>query len=383
MKKRPLTPTMLDEVIDMQFKFHMPTKAYFGEGCVSQYGSELTRFGDKAIIVTGGKSARASGALEDICNLLGQYNIEFSIFDKVENNPSTDTVKDGGIAARQAGACFVIGIGGGSPLDAAKAVAVLAVNDIEPVQLFTNSFDSKPLPIIAIPTTAGTGSEVTPYSILTRGDLKTKVSFGTPDTFPAVAFLDPRYTQSQPADVTVNTAIDALSHCAEGYLSKRSTPVSDMLAQEGIRLFGRCIEHLQRGKVDLADRGELLYASMLGGMVISHTGTTIVHGAGYNYTYFKGIPHGKANGYLMAEYLRFNYDHAKNKIDKLLDLLGLTCIDEFDNVIISLIGKAPCLTDAEIVEYAAITMTQRSTASNIRTVQAADDIEEILRNVQS
>jgi len=359
----------------------MPTKAYFGEGCVIQNGSELAGFGDKAIIVTGGKSARASGALDDVCSVLTQNHIDFTIFDKVENNPSTNTVKEGGNAARQAGARFVIGIGGGSPLDAAKAVAVLAVNDIEPLQLFENKFANKPLPIVAIPTTAGTGSEVTPYSILTRNDIKTKVSFGTPDTFPAVAFLDPRYTESQPAEVTVNTAIDALSHNIEGYLGKRSTPVSEILALEGIRLFGSCMESLHSRKFSSQDRADLLYASMLGGMVISHTGTTIVHGAGYNYTYFKGVPHGKANGYLMAEYLRFNYGHAREKIDRLLAVMGLTGIDEFDTFILSLTGKPPRLSDEEIAEYAAITMKQRSTASNIRTVQAAD-LENIYRNVQ-
>jgi alcohol dehydrogenase class IV len=370
-----------ERMISMQFKFHMPTKAYFGEGCVSRHGDELAGFGRKAVIVTGGRSAKASGALDDVCSILEHNDIGYVIFDSVENNPSTDTVKAGGIAAREAGADFVVGIGGGSPLDASKAVAVLAVNDMEPMQLFENKFPVKPLPVIAIPTTAGTGSEVTPYSILTRSDLTTKMSFGTPDTFPAIAFLDPRYTESQPAEVTVNTAVDALSHCVEGYLSKRSTPAADILAMEGIRLFGCCMEQLRSNQLTLEDRGKLLYASMLGGMVIAHTGTTIVHGAGYNYTYFKDIPHGKANGYLMAEYLRYNYSHAVEKIDKLLSLLGLTGIDEFDAFIVSLIGEAPRLSEEEIARYASITMKQRSTASNIRTVQAGD-IEEIFRNVQ-
>jgi alcohol dehydrogenase class IV len=367
---------------NMQFKFHMPVKAYFGEGCIKQYGSELGVFGKRAMIVTGGRSAKASGALDDIIEVLKGLSVEFYIFDKVENNPSTDNVAEGGAAARQFGAGFVIGIGGGSPLDAAKAVAVLATNDIGPERLFENSFKNKPLPIIAIPTTAGTGSEVTPYSVLTRKELQTKGSFGTPDTFPAIAFLDPVYTETQPTAVTVNTAIDALSHNVEGYLSRRSTPASDILAQEGIRLFGECKEHLAAGQVSREVRGKLLYASMLGGMVIAHTGTTIVHGAGYNYTYFKDIPHGKANGYLMAEYLRFNYGHAREKTENILALMGLTDIDGFDTLIASLIGKAPGLSDEEISKYAAITMSQRSTASNIRPVQA-QDIEEIFRKVQA
>lgn len=364
----------------MQFKFHIPTKAYFGAGCIKQNSCELVKFGRRAMIVTGGRSARESGALSDICNALKEQNIEYSIFDKVENNPSTDTVKTGSIEAKKVGTDFVIGIGGGSPLDAAKAVAVLAVNDMEPTELFTNIFKNKPLPVIAIPTTAGTGSEVTPYSILTRGDLQTKVSFGNADTFPAVAFLDPRYTESQPPEVTINTAVDALSHCIEGYLGKRRTPPSDILAQEGISIFGHCLESLKSSKISYEDRENLLYMSMLGGMVISHTGTTIVHGAGYNLTYFKGIPHGKANGCLMTEYLRFNYEFAKNRIDHILKLMQLDSIDAFGNAMAVLLGKAPSLNEDEIEQYAAITMTQRSTAANIRPV-AAPDIAEILRKV--
>jgi alcohol dehydrogenase class IV len=364
----------------MQFKFHMPTKAYFGTGCISQNSSELALLGKQALIVTGGHSARESGALTDICNELTALNIGYAVFDKVENNPSTDTVKAGGAEAKRIGADFIVGIGGGSPLDASKAVAVLAVNEIEPVELFTNKFTTKPLPIVAIPTTAGTGSEVTPYCILTRNDLQTKVSFGNADTFPSIAFLDPRYTESQPFGVTVNTAVDAFSHCLEGYLGKRRTPASDILALEGISLFGRCLGDLKAAKITYEHRENLLYMSMLGGVVISHTGTTIVHGAGYNLTYFKGIPHGKANGFLMTEYMRFNYDYARDRIDNVMKLLKMGNLDEFGEAMTDLLGEAPCLDEAEIAQYAAITMTQRSTATNIRPV-AVTDIAEILRRI--
>ncbi|HEX2945125.1 MAG TPA: iron-containing alcohol dehydrogenase family protein [Clostridia bacterium] len=368
--------------IAMQFKFHMPVKTYFGEGCLLKNGSELSKYGRKAVIVTGGHSARLSGALSDVCSILEQLDIAYAIYDKVQNNPTLDNVREGGILARENGAGFVIGIGGGSPLDAAKAVAVLAVNDMEPEQLFTNDFKVSPLPVIAIPTTAGTGSEVTPYSILTRTDKQTKISFGTPETFPAIAFLDPHYTESQPLKVTINTAVDALSHSMEGYLGKRRTPAADILAREGIKLFGSCLESLRSANIGPRTREMLLYASMLGGMVIAHTGTTIMHGIGYNYTYFKGIPHGEANGYLMAEYLRFNYSCAKDRIDDMLQLMGLKDIDELDTVLAELIGRAPGLTREEISLYAAITMTQKSTATNIRPVEA-QDLEGILERLKN
>lgn len=358
----------------------MPTKVYFGADCISQNSSELKKFGHKAFIVTGGRSAKASGALSGICDALLRCEIEYTVFDRIENNPSTETVKTGGIAAKQAGADFVVGIGGGSPLDASKAIAVLAANDIDPEELFTNNFANKPLPVIAIPTTAGTGSEVTPYSVLTRKNIQTKGSFGTPDTFPAIAFLDPHYTESQSREVTVNTAIDALSHCVEGYLGKRRTPASDILAQEGIRLFGCRIDSLKKGSFTYGDREDLFYMSMLGGMVIAHTGTTLVHAAGYNYTYFKDIPHGKANGWLLAEYLRFNYNYAKDRIDNILCLMRLDSIDDFGDLISSLIGRAPALSEEEIARYSEISMKQRAMSTNIRPVQAAD-LEDIFRSL--
>jgi alcohol dehydrogenase class IV len=300
----------------------------------------------------------------------------FHYYEKPDNETvNLENVAEGGRVAREFKADFVIGIGGGSPLDASKAVAVLAVNDIEPVELYKNVFENKPLPIVAIPTTAGTGSEVTPYSILTRNDMKTKMSFGNEDTFPKLAFIDSTYTESMSYETTVDTAIDALSHAMEGYLSKRSTPVSDVLALEAIKAFSECTKALIDNKIDFVVREKLLYVSMLGGMVISHTGTTIIHGLGYSLTYFKGIPHGRANGYFMREYLKYNYEAVGEKIDKILELFKVSSIDEFGDIIEKMIEKNFSLSIEEIRNYAALTMKQRSTSYNAREVDEKDLIE--------
>ena len=150
----------------MKFKHELPVKIYYGSKCLSANDKELVKLGRKAFIMTGPKSGKLSGALEDVLEALRLNNIEFSIFDRVENNPSFKNVEEAGKIAADFGADFVIGIGGGSPLDASKAAAVLAVNRIKPVELYKNMYKNNPLPIAAIPTTAGTGSEVTPYSIL-------------------------------------------------------------------------------------------------------------------------------------------------------------------------------------------------------------------------
>ena len=362
----------------MQFKFHIHTKVIFGEGCIKENADELSKFGKRAFIVTGKNSAEASGALDDITDALDTNGISFTIYDKVQNNPSLENVKEGGKEAAAFKADFIIGIGGGSPLDASKAIAVLAVNQIEPVELFKNTFTHQPLPVIAVPTTAGTGSEVTPYSILTRSDMQTKMSFGNEDTFPKLAFMDAHYTSSLSDEVTVNTAIDALSHAIEGYLSKRSMPLSDAIALEAIGIFGSCVQGLLEKKLDHSAREKLLYASMLGGMVIAHTGTTIVHGLGYSLTYFKGIAHGRANGRLLKEYFIYNYDYAREKIDKILEILKVNNIEEFGRIIASLLNMKTeniKIDPEEIGHYAQITFKMKSTSFNIRNVKEEDLVD--------
>jgi len=364
----------------MQFKFRIATKVFFGDGCLNKNKNEIAGLGKKCMIVTGRNSGKKSGALDDISKTFEELSIDYIVYDKIENNPSLENVEDAAKTAREERVNFIAGIGGGSPLDASKAVAVLAVNNIQPVELFNNSFANRPLPIIAIPTTAGTGSEVTPYSILTRNDIKNKMSFGNDSIFPAVAFLDAKYTVSMPYSVTVDTAIDALSHAVEGYTNRRSTVMSDIFAVEAISIFGECLDNLLENKIDYGIREKLLYMSMLGGMVISHTGTTIVHGLGYPLTYYKGIPHGRANGMLMAEYLKFNYEAIKDKVDNILRLLRVESIDKFGEIMKNLTNNNMNLSEEEIALFASTGAKHRSVAQNPRDITVSD-MAAILKNV--
>jgi alcohol dehydrogenase class IV len=363
----------------MQFKYNIRTKVFFGRDCIKDNIAIFNKYGSTAFIVTGRCSGERSGALDDVTEAFSKCGIKYMVYDKIDNNPSLENVGEAGAAAREFNAEFIVGIGGGSPLDASKAVAVLAKNDIEPAMLYKNVFDVKPLPIIAISTTAGTGSEVTPYSILTRKDMQTKMSFGNEDTFPELAFVDASYTESMPYETTVNTALDAFTHAMEGYLGRRSTPISDILAVEAMSIFGECIENLIDNKIDYDIREKLIYMSLLGGMVISHTGTTIIHGLGYSLTYFKDIPHGKANGFLIKEYLKYNYDFVREKTDTILKLLNVSSIEEFGEKAVKLLLGSVELLPEEIKLYASLAMKQRSTASNPRTV-IEKDLVEILKN---
>jgi len=361
------------------YSFFMPTRVIHGEKELVNQAGLLKQLGNKCLLVTGKTSARASGALDDAVEALTSQGIRYELFDQVENNPSLENVGAGGEAARQFKPDFILGIGGGSPLDASKAIAVLAVNDIDPEELYRNQFDNRPLPIVAVPTTAGTGSEVTPYSVLTTRELETKKSFSVPELFPRLAFLDWRYTEKLPLTITRDTALDALSHLVEGYLSQRATGTSDLFAEQGMKLWTKSLKSLREGVLTPEDRDRLLVASTLGGITISYTGTTLVHALGYSLTYYYDIPHGRANGLLMAEYLRYNAEHVPQRVTNILTWLGLNDIEEFAQIMTELSGPMVELSAEEIKQYAAKAVTTKAALQSQGEV-TEEVLERILQN---
>jgi len=362
----------------MKLNFQSKGKVIFEKNGVMNHKNEFSKFGKCAFIVTGKNSGHGSGALTDVKNVLDELSIKYFVFDAIENNPSFENVKAASDSAREFSPDFIVGIGGGSPLDAAKAVALLATNDIEPIALYGGNFEHDSLPIIAIPTTAGSGSEVTPYAILTREDMTTKKSFSNDDVIPKIAFLDARYTKSMSTEMATNSALDAFSHALEGYLNKKSTVISDIFALEVFRIFGECLPFICDSDFNDECREKLLYASFLGGVVITHTGTTSVHSLGYSLTYFKGVQHGKANGLLLAEYLRKVYPSASTKIDKVLSLINVKDIDSFKKLLKTLLPYENEITDEEFERYASITISQKKDADLTSLNQ--DDLVDIFRN---
>ncbi len=332
------------------YKFFMPTEVCFGRKALLENAEKL-RLGTRAFIVTGRHSGRASGALADIENTLGYLKIEYEIYDRITNNPTVEECFEAGERAREYGADFIVGVGGGSPLDAAKAIAVYATNGIEPYDIFDGSFPNKPLPMAAVPTTAGTGSEVTPYSVLTSHRDKTKKSFSSPDTFYKVAFVDGRYILAIPDAVVKNTAVDAMSHLIEGYTNKRANPFTDPIALSGLSLLGDSIDSLKKGEIDEETAQDLILASTLGGIVIAETGTTVVHSMGYPLTYFKGIPHGRANGILLSEYLSKTAEVLPEKVGKILSALKLDKIGEFKKLLSGLLDTTEAFAREEVEEW--------------------------------
>lgn len=302
------------------FSYLMPTEIRFGAGCFDQLAQCCSSLGSKPFVVTGKHSARAIGAID---RLLTQLPCAV-VYDKAEENPTTGQCDAAAAVCRDNGCDIVIAIGGGSPMDVAKAVAGLALNE-GPCADFIGSdrFTKGALPIVAVPTTAGTGSEVTPYSVLVDTSENQKRTIKGRVLFPRVALLDPELTPSLPPDITAYTGFDALSQSMEGLVSKKSTAVGDILALEGCRLVKHWLPRAVNKPSDIEARGGMLLAAMLSGCVIAQSGTTLVHGMGYYYTLHCGVQHGLANGLLLAPVFRYNAAFVPEKVAAIASALGV------------------------------------------------------------
>lgn len=362
--------------------FYVPTRVFAGAGCLAAHAEALRPLGTKALIVTGRSSAQASGAGPDVQAALDSVGIPWVVFDRVPPNPGFAEVREAATFGRAQGVDLVVGIGGGSPLDAAKAIAVLIANDLTDDALLTPPFPHPPLPIVAVPTTAGTGSEVTPYAILTNDRVQSKSNVSHESLFPRLAFLDARYTAGLPRNVTVNTALDALSHLVEGFLAVRSTALSRALALQGLALLGPELKALSghRDLPSLAQREALLLASTTAGLVIAHTGTTVGHALGYSLTYFKGIDHGRANALVMAACLDFLMTGHGPRVRKVLASLGFTAVSQLRALLDALLGPKEGLNLEEARSFAGIAVQARNLGNTLQAPTQGELVELYLRS---
>lgn len=306
------------------FRYLIPTEVVSGAGCLESLRDRLPDLGRKAFIVTGRHSAQVSGALDRLLSILPGA----VVFDGVEENPRVDACDEAAGRCRESGCDFVVAAGGGSPMDAGKAVALLAANP-ESCAAYLDGADrvNPHLPIVTVPTTAGTGSEVTPYAVLVEerppaGDGRVLNKRTLRGLFPELALLDPQMSVTMPPSVTAHTGLDALSQVMEGAVSRRSTPVGDALAYEACAVIKQWLPRAVARPQDLEARAQMLYAAMLSGCVIAHSGTTLVHGMGYYLTLEYGVPHGLANALLLTPLFQFNARHEPHTVARLATALG-------------------------------------------------------------
>ena len=327
--------------------FYMPVKVYEEAEAVKKHAADISKFGKKALIVTGRRSAFANGSCDDIAAALNSEGVEHVIFNEVEENPSVNTImkaRDFGVAQ---GVDFVIGVGGGSPLDASKAIALMIKKaDKDASYLYKPDGDSSTLPIVAIPTTCGTGSEVTPVSVLTDTDKMVKKSIPH-KIFADLALLDGKYLKSAPKHVLSNTIFDALTHLYESYLNSKATDYSRMCVDAGLKMWARSLP-IMRGEREAEDSDllNMMRASMMAGMAIAHTATTLPHGLSYSVTTKLHVPHGKATAYFTAGYLA---EAPEADRDYLLSTAGFTSLQDFEDVYHTCCGRIE-VSEAELME---------------------------------
>ena len=363
----------------MNFSFNLPVRIVSGKNCVKSNPSLLC-IGKHALIVTGKNGAKKSGALDDVVEVLSANGIGYTVFDEITENPPIETCFKGGMLGAELGADFIIGIGGGSALDAAKAIAAFDANpSIAPMDIYDpQKRTSSSLPIIAIPTTSGTGSEANPYSVLSLPGGEKKKTFTAPDSWPKVAFLDGRYTYSLSREQTLSTALDAFAHALESFLSPKSTEISTMMAYYASSHIWDII------KDDPTEYNEFMHdrlmcASCAAGIAISITGTGFPHPLGYAITMLDGIPHGAACAVFEGDYIEYNMKSPIGKI-KLLEFAEAheTTVEYLAKRLTELSGVKLSFTEEEIARRVELIADAKNYV-NSPYVISKDEMYEIYR----
>lgn len=319
----------------MKMDSYMPVKVITGEFCVINNEKLFLQYGKRCFIVTGKNSAKASGALDDVLSVFDKNHIEFVIFDEIEPNPMTLTCKRAGESAKKFGAEYVLGIGGGSVLDAAKAVAIFCSNPgFSHIDIYSRTIPSEHIPVLLIGTTAGTGSEVTGVSVLTNSETGMKKSISGADCYADIAFCDYRYTQSVNTFTGISTCLDALSHAVESYLSNTANDLSELYALKAVNMILPFV--VERGFENLSpEEFEILYvASIYAGLAINITGTCFPHTVGYYLTEEYDVPHGFACAVFMPILLERAKKYCPEKIEA---MFGCISIDRLISALAGLI----------------------------------------------
>lgn len=332
---------------------YMPVQIFSGKGCLKANYKELAKLGKKCLIVTGGCSAKKSGALADVVFCLENLGIEYAVFNEITENPYTADCHRAGEMAREVGADFIIGIGGGSPLDASKAIAIYAANpELSPADIYLRKYNNKPLPIALVGTTSGTGSEVTGVAVLTDSSVNLKKSISGHDCYSVMSFCDYTYTMSMPYAVTVSTALDAFAHASESYFSSVANDMSDFYAEKAFAM-------LRNGLLFFADssslpdeslREELYNASLFAGLCLNITGTCFPHTMSYLLTEDFGIAHGRACAAFVPDFIKNAAENMPLKAQKLFDIMDMSC-EEVCALIEKLASVNISISDEQMVKY--------------------------------
>jgi len=306
------------------FGFFLPTKLVYEVGAIkNKLAGEIKVLNTDKVLVVTDKGVVSAGLLTDVEEALKNDGITYQVFDDIEPNPSTDTCYKGYEMAKEMGAGALLAVGGGSPMDVAKAIAVLMTNggnldEYEGVDKFEND----PLPFLAIPTTAGTGSEVTTFSVITIRARNYKMTIVSTRILPRVAILDPVVLKTVPAHVAAACGMDALTHAIESYINLVASPATDAFGAEAMRLIGKYLRQYVANRSNMEAAAGMLVASNLAGVAFGIARLGNVHAMAHPLGGFFNVPHGVANAILLPHVMKFNMLADDGKYKRIAELLG-------------------------------------------------------------
>lgn len=305
----------------MVTRYHMPVDVHFGIGCLKELGGFLSA-ADRVLLVTD-PGLEAVGLVDRVRDVIAPTGADCRLYDKVEPNPTADLVESAMVEVRDYGPTTVVALGGGSSVDTGKVLAALATNEgpLADYQWNGKPFENAPIPMIAIPTTAGTGSEVTMCAVIV--DRNCKKGINGPAMFPRAALVDAELMASLPLYLTATTGMDALSHAVEAYVGLGANPITDACAREAIRLIGGALWGACANGGDLRARQDMAMGSVLAGVAMDQAGLGLVHTLSSPLCTFFHMAHGEANAVLLKYCMQFNLMARPERFADIAALLGV------------------------------------------------------------
>jgi len=305
------------------FDFQVTTRVKCGANIIDGIAKEVQAFGGTKVLVVTDQGIVKAGLLNRVIKAFENDGFAYEIYNQVEANPRVETIDRGYKFYQKISADVIIGFGGGSSMDTAKGIGLLATNGGSMAHYAgANKVKNQPSPVIAVPTTAGTGSEVTGNIAFTDLTKKDKMSSRSPLNFPRVAILDYTLLSSLPAPIAAATSMDALIHAVESYLSKKASPITEIIALEATRMIGNNIRQFVSNPENDKSAYNMLLASALAGMVITNTGTGNVHGMARPVGGQFDVAHGIACSIMFAPVMQFNLISSPEKMARIADALG-------------------------------------------------------------
>ena len=321
----------------MSTKFVLNETSYFGKGAREELPAEIKKRGFKKVFLVSDKSLVDAGVTAKIEKILDKAKIPYELYDKIKPNPTIENVTDGVTACKKSGADVIVAVGGGSSIDTAKGVSIVMTNpdraDVKSLNGLSNTVN-KGMPVIALPTTAGTAAEVTINYVITDPDAGIKMVCVDPNDIPILAIVDSELMASMPKGLAAATGMDALTHAVEGYITKGHNEMSDMFHMKAIQMIFKYLPAAVNEKNEEAI--EMMgMAQYIAGMGFSNVGLGIVHSMAHQLGAVYDTPHGIANAMLLPTVMRFN---------------GVVCADRFREILVN-IGRpdAAHLNDQDVI----------------------------------